>query len=199
MFLSRTLASLNACRLHGEGCHVTWGYDRAHTDSRRPYTTEELAEREAAPHRYAYPAVQAYERGFRLWRALRRDAQPTYLERITATAVQLAPLTRRLQMQRRHADPLCPTARALEGLEGVPDGFDLAVAELCGCSFESFAKGFAPPAGSLVTAQSANVHGDPPAPCGPVVGPGRNATHRAVPNRIDTDPHAPAAGGYPHA
>lgn len=191
------LAPLNACRLHGEGCHVTWGYDQAHTDSRRPYTVQELAEREAAPHRYAYPTNEAYVQGFRLWRALRHDAQPTYLERLTATAVQLAPLTGRLQyMQRHHAEPLCPAARALEGLEGAPDGFDWAVAQLCGCSFEAFAKGFAPEAGCWVTAQSELDHGDPPAPCRPVVGPGRNDAHRVEPNRIDTDPHAPAPDGY---
>jgi hypothetical protein len=43
-----------------------------------------------------------------------------------------------------------------------------------------------------VTAQSANLHGDPPPRCGPVRGPGRNASHRAGPGRYDTDPHAPA-------
>ncbi|MEU9925106.1 hypothetical protein AB0H51_28125 [Streptomyces griseoluteus] len=212
MSLSRMLASMNACRLHGEGCHVTWGYDQAHTDSRRPYTLQELAEREAPPHRYAYPTNEAYVQGFRLWRALRRDARPTHLESLTATAVRLAPLMgRALHTPPTHGTPGCETARALEDLTDAPDGFHAAAAFLCSCerlalslpidwaTADSVPESWRPkaPRTDPVTAQSANVHGDPPAPCWPVRGPGRNDADRVVSNRIDTDLHAPAPGGYP--
>ncbi|PRX91971.1 hypothetical protein [Allonocardiopsis opalescens] len=63
------------CRLHGPTCTTPWGYDPAHTDSRRPYTIHELANREAMPHRYAYPTVDDYLAGWKLWLALRRDWQ----------------------------------------------------------------------------------------------------------------------------
>lgn len=71
---------LPGCRRHGHGCQVPWGYDEAHTDSDRPYTTEELAARTECPHRFAYPTYDAYKEGWRLWRALRRDARPTPAE-----------------------------------------------------------------------------------------------------------------------
>lgn len=64
-----------ACRKHGKGCTVRWGYDREHTDSDRPYSVDELGERIEAPHRYAYPSVREYELGFRTWRAMRRDGR----------------------------------------------------------------------------------------------------------------------------
>jgi hypothetical protein len=128
------LASMNACRLHGEGCHVAWGYDRAHTDSTRPYTTEELAERLEGPHYYAYPTLEAYQEGYALWLALRRDARPTYLEGLVALAVRLAPHAPKLQyLPRHHQDPACPVARALAGLRCAPSGFALALAQVCGC------------------------------------------------------------------
>lgn len=63
------------CRLHGPGCAVPLGYDPAHTDSPRPYTLAELQQRPDAPHRYAYPDVDSYRRGFYLWWALRRDGR----------------------------------------------------------------------------------------------------------------------------
>jgi hypothetical protein len=44
------------------------------------------------------------------------------------------------------------------------------------------------------TEQCDNRAGQPPAPRGPVRGPGRNASHRAGPGRYDTDPYAPAPG-----
>jgi hypothetical protein len=68
------------CRKHGRGCAVSWGYDRAHTDSDRPYTVDELGERLEAPHYYAYPSSSEYEQGFRIWRAMRRDDQLTPAE-----------------------------------------------------------------------------------------------------------------------
>lgn len=78
------------CRIHGAGCRVPWGYDEAHTDSSRPYTLDELAERPDAPHRYAYPTVRDYERGFYLWRALQVDARLTRAERDAQDSVLLA-------------------------------------------------------------------------------------------------------------
>lgn len=68
------------CRAGHPNCCVPWGYDEAHTDSDRPYTLDELAERETAPHRYAYPTLDEYLYGFKLWRSLRRDARLTYAE-----------------------------------------------------------------------------------------------------------------------
>lgn len=197
MSLRALYASMDTgCRLHGRDCRVVWGYDRAHTDSTRPYTTEELAERESAPHRYAYPTVGEYRDGFTLWRALQRDARPTYLENLTATAVRLAPVAGRLQyLPAGHRDG-CHIAAALEGLQGVPDGFTLALARLCACTplDQTVRQGWAPKADHPVTAQSDNHHADPPPLCGPVLGPGRNASHRADPNRIDPDPTTPAPG-----
>jgi hypothetical protein len=66
-----------ACRKHGRGCAVRWGYDQEHTDSDRPYTVDELGERVEAPHRFAYPTVRDYELGFYTWRAMRRDGRLT--------------------------------------------------------------------------------------------------------------------------
>lgn len=68
------------CRAGHPNCCVPWGYDEAHADSDRPYTLDELAERETAPHRYAYPTLDEYLFGFKLWRSLRRDARLTYDE-----------------------------------------------------------------------------------------------------------------------
>lgn len=134
--LADMLAELNACRLHGRSCSVPWGYDPAHTDSPRPYTVNELADRFEGPHRYAYPTVAAYEEGFALWRALRRDGEPTYLESVVSLAVRLAPHVRTTPYLRQvHADPECTVARDLTGLHGAPPGFAQAVAALCRCDY----------------------------------------------------------------
>ncbi|MEO3875514.1 hypothetical protein ABGB18_42605 [Nonomuraea sp. B12E4] len=45
-----------------------------------PYALDELAERKHCPHMSAYPSVEEYERGFHLWRALRRDGRLTMAE-----------------------------------------------------------------------------------------------------------------------
>ncbi|GAB2858212.1 hypothetical protein GCM10022221_67130 [Actinocorallia aurea] len=66
---------MTGCRLHGQHCRVPWGYDPAHTDRRRPYTLDELADRNEPPHRYAYPDTAAYLDAWHLWRALRRDGR----------------------------------------------------------------------------------------------------------------------------
>lgn len=58
-------------------CPIRPGWDRAHSDSDRPYTLAELEHREDAPHFYAYPTVEEYEQGFYLWRAIRRDQRLT--------------------------------------------------------------------------------------------------------------------------
>lgn len=66
------------CRLHGPRCSTPWGYDRAHTDSPRPYTPDELAARYACgnpPHRYAYASTADYVQGWELWRAIGRDGR----------------------------------------------------------------------------------------------------------------------------
>lgn len=83
---------MNRCRLHGEACHVPWGYDKAHTDSLRPYTVEELSDRMEAPHRHAYPTARDYERGFYLWRAMRLDDRLTRAEEAAREPVLLARL-----------------------------------------------------------------------------------------------------------
>lgn len=80
------------CRLHGSGCAVAWGYDQAHTDSARPYTLEELADREDGPHYFAYPDTAAYEAAWHAWRALRRDSRLTAEEANAADGVRLARL-----------------------------------------------------------------------------------------------------------
>ncbi|WP_086685857.1 hypothetical protein [Streptomyces pseudogriseolus] len=134
--LADMLAELNACRLHGRTCSVPWGYDRSHTDSTRPYTVHELADRFEGPHRYAYPTADAYEEGFALWRALRRDGESTYLEGMVSLAVRLAPHVRTIPHLRQvHADPACTVARDLTGLHGAPPGFAQAVAALCRCDY----------------------------------------------------------------
>lgn len=61
------------CRVHGTGCSIPWGYDEAHTDQHHPYTPEQLAGREECPHRYAYPTVEDYLEGWRLWRVYRNE------------------------------------------------------------------------------------------------------------------------------
>lgn len=63
------------CRLHGQHCSVPWGYDPDHTDSARPYTVDELADRLEAPHRYAYGPYRDYEVAFHVWRSMRRDSR----------------------------------------------------------------------------------------------------------------------------
>jgi hypothetical protein len=83
------------CRLHGPGCQTPWGYDRAHTDSQRPYTLDELAVRDAGPHFFAYPDGQAYESAWRLWVALRRDGRLTGAERDAAVLARLELAERR--------------------------------------------------------------------------------------------------------
>ncbi|MER7937877.1 MULTISPECIES: hypothetical protein [unclassified Streptomyces] len=125
------LMSVTGCRLHGGGCTVPWGYDRDHTDSSSPYTIDELAGRHVPPHRYAYPTAAAYEQGFCLWRALYRDHEPTYLERLVATATNLAPLSHP-GGKADHGES-CQVATGLDGLEGAPLGFAQAVAALCHC------------------------------------------------------------------
>lgn len=69
-----------SCRVHGRGCRVPWGWDETHTDSSRPYTLDELLIRTDPPHRYAYPSTEDYVKGWRLWRALRRDDRLTPAE-----------------------------------------------------------------------------------------------------------------------
>lgn len=63
------------CQIHGSTCQVPWGFDEEHTDQRWPYTLDQLAERSAGPHRYAYPTVDDYLVGWRLWVALDRDGR----------------------------------------------------------------------------------------------------------------------------
>jgi hypothetical protein len=124
------------CRLHGPACRTLWGYDQAHTDSTHPYTVEELASRQEAPHRYAYPTVEAYEEGFRTWRAMRRDDEPTYLERLLATAVRMAPLGMRLNDSLMpHQDHSCPIVQELSDVDELPDGTKIVLAQLCKCAY----------------------------------------------------------------
>lgn len=138
------------CRLHGPDCHIMWGYDPAHTDSTRPYTLQEPAEHTEGPHRYAYPTAAAYEEGWELWRALRRDSGPVYLERLVAIAARLAPHAAVDEFRPVDHAPHCGVARELEGLEGVPDGFALALTQMCACTYP----GWAPKAGLRFTEQS---------------------------------------------
>lgn len=77
------------CRIHGPDCQTPWGYDRAHTDSARPYTLDELAGRDDGPHFYAYPDGEAYERAWALWRAFVRDSRLTGPEMDAVVSVQL--------------------------------------------------------------------------------------------------------------
>lgn len=56
-------------------CPIPPGWDKAHTDSARPYTLDELEHREDAPHFHAYPDEDGYLQGFYLWRAIRRDGR----------------------------------------------------------------------------------------------------------------------------
>jgi hypothetical protein len=82
------------CQLHGAACRTSEGWDQAHTDSDRPYTTEELAARSEAPHLHAYPSKQAYLLGWHTWRALRRDGRLTTAE----AEVQFICLAERLEI-----------------------------------------------------------------------------------------------------
>jgi hypothetical protein len=63
------------CRAGHEGCRTPAGWDPEHSDQQTPYTLDQLAGREQAPHPGAYPDTQAYLLGFHVWRALRRDAR----------------------------------------------------------------------------------------------------------------------------
>jgi hypothetical protein len=83
------------CRHHGPLCRTPWGYDRAHTDQRYPYTAEQLAVRKEVPHRYAYPSTEEYLTGWRLWLALRRDSQLAGEEAHVAHAGRAVHLARR--------------------------------------------------------------------------------------------------------
>ncbi|MFC9280967.1 hypothetical protein [Streptomyces collinus] len=124
------------CRLHGRDCRISWGYDPAHTDSPRPYTVEELADRQEAPHRYAYPSTEEYVNGFRTWRAMRRDDELSYLERLVATGVRMAPLGTRLQgALQPHQDHSCPIVQEVSALEGLPEGTMIVLAQLCKCAY----------------------------------------------------------------
>lgn len=96
------------CRKHGPGCSIPWGYDPEHTDSPRPYSVDELAERGDGPHRYAYPSHDAHLYGWNLWKALRRDSRLTSDERDAVDSVRLA----RLGIQARNV------AEALEQMQG---------------------------------------------------------------------------------
>ncbi|WP_431881847.1 hypothetical protein [Micromonospora chalcea] len=84
------------CRAGHPNCRIPWGYDPDHTDSPRPYTLDELAEREQPPHRYAYPTVDAYLFAFYLWRSLRRDARLTADEELVVRRWRITELARRL-------------------------------------------------------------------------------------------------------
>jgi hypothetical protein len=167
-----------------------WGYDPAHTDSRRPYTLDELAERTEGPHRYAYPTLGAYSEGWARWRVLRRDSEPTYLERLVSVATRLAPLADDPAFNVHSHAPYCPVTRELEGLRGAPEGFAIAVAQMCACTFP----GWAGKPDRRVTEQSDNQHADPAPLCWPVRGPGRNGPNRDATNRIDPDHKAAAPG-----
>lgn len=81
-----------ACRKHGRGCSVAWGYDQDHTDTDRPYTLDELADRQDGPHFCAYPSHDEYVAGWQLWKALRRDSRLATAERDAADSVRLARL-----------------------------------------------------------------------------------------------------------
>ncbi|TDC02111.1 hypothetical protein E1091_01525 [Micromonospora fluostatini] len=85
--LRTTLRQL-PCRAGHPGCRIPWGYDEQHTDSSRPYTLDELAERAEGPHRYAYPSHEEYLQGWRLWRALSVDSRPTRAEADVALRVR---------------------------------------------------------------------------------------------------------------
>lgn len=78
------------CRKHGRGCAIRWGYDREHTDTDRPYTVDELADRDEGPHFYAYPSHDDYVAGWTLWKALLRDSRPTAAEQDAADSARLA-------------------------------------------------------------------------------------------------------------
>ncbi|MFJ4988745.1 hypothetical protein ACIP9H_33715 [Streptomyces sp. NPDC088732] len=124
------------CRLHGPNCRVVWGYDQAHTDSQRPYTIDELADREEGPHFYAYPSYQEYQEGFRLWRALRWDSRLTYTEGLLATAVRLAPYAANLSstLGNKGHEPTCPIGQVLSDVAGLPEGTTAMAAQLCNCT-----------------------------------------------------------------
>lgn len=69
---------------------MPWGYDEAHTDQDGPYTVEQLAHRDVAPHRYAYPSTEAYLQGWELWRRLRSDGRLSAAERDVADRIRYA-------------------------------------------------------------------------------------------------------------
>jgi hypothetical protein len=165
-----------------------WGYDRAHTDSRFPYTLDELAERTEGPHRYAYPTADAYSEGWALWRALRRDSGLTDLERMVKLASRLAPLACDPLFSVHHHAPHCTVAAELDGLDGVPEGFAAAAAQMCTCTYP----GWAEKAGQRVTEQSDNHRTGPRPSAGPSgvrVGTDRTATLRTVSARTTGQPH----------
>jgi hypothetical protein len=176
------------CRLHGPDCLIAWGYDPAHTDSRRPYTLDELAERTAGPHRYAYPTADAYREGWALWRALRRDSEPTHLERMVKLACRLAPLAADPLFGVHHHTRHCPVLWELVGLIGAPEGFETAAAQMCACTHP----GWAAKPDRRVTEQSDNHHSDPRPPAGPSgvrVGTDRTVALRTVSARTPWHPH----------
>ena len=80
------------CRKHGRGCAIRWGYDQDHSDTDRPYTLDELADRSDGPHFYAYPSHDEYVAGWQLWKALLRDSRPTTAEQDAADSARLARL-----------------------------------------------------------------------------------------------------------
>lgn len=63
------------CRLHGRPCTIPPGWDRDHTDSPRPYTLDELEQRQECPHFGAYPDDDAYLLGWHIWRQIHRDGR----------------------------------------------------------------------------------------------------------------------------
>lgn len=62
-----------------------------------PHPLEELAAQTDPPHRYTYPTTQNYEQAFSLWRALRRDTEPTRAER-SARLIAMAAILGRLDV-----------------------------------------------------------------------------------------------------
>ena len=80
------------CRLHGPPCTTPPGWDPAHADSTRPYTLDELEQREESPHFGAYPDEDAYLLGWHTWRQIRRDSRLNEAE----SAVRWAGIERRI-------------------------------------------------------------------------------------------------------
>ena len=84
--------------------------------AKQPMTVDELADRDGAPHRFAYPTARDYEQGFYLWRAIKRDGRLAADEERAREPVVLARLGLAASSYEEAIDNAVASVRGRHGL-----------------------------------------------------------------------------------